>query len=234
MNLSTIKERIIELADPKRKAFNEKLDPNQSKMYGLTIPQLRKLSKDIAKENPYEFLDQNDFSCYELEQLQAMVIGLIKDIDAAMNYFEEFIPFVHGWSVNDTLCMDFKIARKHKKRVFNFLKSHMFSNKEFEQRVVAVMILCHFLDDEYIDASIHVLQHLRVESYYAEMAVGWAFATILAKYPDKGIAFMRTQKLRPKAYLKAIQKAIESYRVSDEIKAELKLLRISFKQNPQS
>ncbi len=225
MKLIEVKEIIKGQENPKRQDFSQKVDPNRHHVYGLTIPQLRTISKAIANNNPYEFLDSNDFSSYELEQLQAMVIGKLKDFDAAMNYFEEFVPFVHSWSVNDTLCMDFKIARKHKKSVFNFLKEHMYSNKEFEQRVIAVMILSHFLDDEYIDGAINVLMHLRVEEYYAEMAVGWAFATILAKYPEKGLAFMKERKLRDRPYRKAIQKAIESYRVSDNIKNELRLLR---------
>lgn len=225
MTLDMVKQIIQNHRNEKRIAFDEKLSPNQTGFNGLTIPKLREISKLIYKDNPYEFLDQNDFSNYELEQLQAMVIGLIKDMDVALKYMNSFIPYVKRWSVNDTLCMDFKIAKTDLNKLFLFLKPYFNSTKEFEQRIVAVMFLCHFLTDDYIDIIIPILDQLKIQEYYAKMAVAWAFATILAKYPDKGLAYIKNNHLDKWTHNKAIQKAIESYRVNEDLKEILKTLK---------
>ena len=225
MKLEKVKMLIASKQNPKRKAFNEMLDPSINKVYGLTIPELRNLSKEIYQDDPISFLETNDFESYELKQLQAMVIGHLKDINVALKYFIKFIPEVDSWSVNDTLCMDFKIARKHLELVLDALKPFVKSNKEFEQRVVAVMLLCHYLEDDYIDQVIDILSALKIDAYYAKMGVAWAFATILAKYPDKGLKFMEIGNLDPWTYRKTIQKAIESFRVSDKLKDILRSFR---------
>lgn len=225
MKLETVKSLILERANPKRKLFNEKLDPGQNKMYGLSIPKIREVAKLIYQDNPYEFLDANDYDSYELEQVHAMVITMLKDIDIALPYIEKFMPYIHGWSVNDTLCMHFKLARKHRGKVYTFLSQYFDSDKEFEQRVVAVMLLAHFLEDDYIDRVIEVLDHLKIDAYYSKMAVAWAFATIMAKYPDKGLSYMKQRSLDDWTYRKTIQKSIESFRVSDELKDTLRKMR---------
>lgn len=229
MTLPQIKSKIKALENPKRRTFDQKLNPNHhANAFGLTIPQIRSIAKEIYHDNPYDFLNHNDFSSYELEQLQAMVICLLKDIDIALVYIKKFIPHIHDWAVNDTLCAHFKIARKHQDKVYHFLSSYFDSTKEFEQRVVAVMLLAHFLNDQYIDQVINTLLQLPIKDYYAKMAVAWAFATILAKYPDKGLETLKTHHLDEWTYKKTIQKAIESYRVLDELKETLRSLRNSY------
>ena len=109
--------------------------------------------------------------------------------------------------------------------MFLFLKNYLDSDQEFEQRVVAVMLLSHYLTDDYIDQVIVILDHLKINAYYSKMAVAWAFATILAKYPDKGLSYMKHHHLDDWTFRKTIQKAIESFRVTDELKETLKLMR---------
>lgn len=225
MTLEHIKTLIKRLENPKRRAFDEKLNPGVNFIYGLTMPQIKDIAKQIEQDDPYSFLDTNDFSCYELKQLQAMVIAKIKNIDIALSYFKKFIPYVDGWAVNDTLCSYFKQARNHREKVYQFLEPYFNSTKEFEQRIVSVMFLCHFLVDDYIDKVIDILDQQALDAYYAKMGVAWAFATILAKYPDKAMAYMKDNQLDKWTYKKTIQKAIESFRVSDTIKLTLKSMR---------
>lgn len=225
MKLDDVKVLIKQLENPKRRSFDEKLNPGIKDIYGLTMPQIKNIANQIYKNDPILFLETNDFSCYELKQLQAMVIAKLKDIDTALSYFKKFIPFVNGWAVNDTLCSYFKQARRYREKVFNFLSPYFKSDKEFEQRIVSVMFLCHFLVDDYIDQVIDILDQQKLHDYYAKMGVAWAFATILAKYPDKGMSYMKDNQLDKWTYKKAIQKAIESFRVSDDIKLALKSMR---------
>ena len=126
--------------------------------FGISIPELRKFAKTIAKDNYKEFIEKNDYSTYELKLLHAFLIGYIKDdINTLLKYFENFIPYVDDWAINDSLCQNFKIARKYQEIVWDFLMQYKNSKKEFESRIVSVILLSHYLNDEYIDKVFKVL-----------------------------------------------------------------------------
>ncbi len=55
--------------------------------------------------------------------------------------------------------------------------------------------------------------------------VAWYFATALAKNYDETVKFIEDRKLDEWSHRKAIQKAIESFRVTDEHKAYLRTLK---------
>lgn len=215
MTIESIKEEIISLSGNNAELYN-KLNPTAKPALGVRIPKLRELAKRIAKEDYKWFLENNPLDTFELESLQAFVIGYAKDdIHVILNYMREFIPTIHDWSVNDSLCQTFKIARKYPKETFELLMEFKDSKKEFEVRVVAIMLMSQFLNDEYIDKVIEVLDSLYTDSYYSRMGVAWAVATIMAKYPTKCIAYMNSSNnhLDDWTYNKAIQKMKESFRV---------------------
>jgi hypothetical protein len=58
------------------------------------------------------------------------------------------------------------------------------------------------------------------------MMVAWFFATALAKQYEATLPFIEKQKLDSWTHNKTIQKAIESYRITDEQKAYLKTLKL--------
>ena len=189
--------------------------------FGISIPELRKFAKKIAKENYVEFVENNDFSEYELKLLHAFVLGYAKDdINTLLKYFKIFIPHVNDWAVNDSLCQNYTAARKYPDKVWNFLMKYKNSNKEFESRIVAVTLLSHYLNDEYIDRVIKVLNELKTHDYYSQMGVAWAFATIMGKYPDKCLKYLNSDdcNLDIITFKKTKQKIRESFRVSDKIK----------------
>jgi len=190
--------------------------------FGISIPELRKFSQKLAKNNYRDLINNNDYSCFELKLLHAFTIGYIKDdINTLLKYFEDFIPYVNDWCVNDSLCQNFKIAKQYQKIVWNFLMKHKSSTNEFESRIVSVMLLSHFLNDEYVDKVINTLNHLSTNAYYSQMGVAWAIATIMSKYPKKCLNFLNSKncKLDKITYNKSLQKIRESFKVSKEIKS---------------
>lgn len=206
MNLAEIKK---ELAKIKRTTF------------GISIPELRKFAKKIAKEDYKYFLENDDFSSFELKLLHAFVIGYVKDeIKVILKYFKEFIPQVDDWAVNDSLCQNFRIARKYPYIVWDFLMKYKNSKKEFESRIVATVLLSHYLNDEYIDRVIEVLDSLNTDKYYAQMGVAWALATVMGKYPEKCLKYLKSKDchLDDITIKRTKQKIRESFRVSDKIK----------------
>ena len=191
--------------------------------FGFSIPEIRKLAKKMANNDYEKFIEENENNDYWLRIFHAFLIGYIKaDIKILLKYFEQFMPYVDDWAVNDSLCQNFKIARKYQKEVWDFLMKYKNSKKEFEIRIISVVLLSHFLNDEYIDRVIKVLDELYLNDYYSKMGVAWAFATIAGKYPDKCLAYLKsTNSLDVWTYKKTIQKIKESYKVSNEFKNDV-------------
>lgn len=225
MELSEVNKRLEELAGVNNEYYGNVI-PGKKPDMGVKIPELRKLAKEIANDDYRYFLDNNTFETFEAETLQAFVIGYAKDdINVLLGYVKKFIPMIHDWSVNDSLCQNFKIARKHQKEVYDFLMEYLDSEEEYEVRVVAVMLMSHFLNDEYIDRVIKVLDGLKCRDYYSRMGVAWAVATVMAKYRDKCFEYMDNSNLDDWTYNKSIQKMLESYRVNDEDKKILREMK---------
>lgn len=204
-----------------------KLEQLPRTSFGVSVPHLRKLAQHVAKDNYREFLDNDDYSSFKLKLLHAFVIGYAQDnIDILLVYLQKFIPYVDDWAINDALCQNFKIARKYRQKVWNFILMYQSSDQEFISRIISVMLLSHFLEDEYIDDVIKVLDRLNTDKYYAQMGVAWAVATIMGKYPAKCLEYLQSAEchLDIKTYNKSLQKIRESYKVSSEIKKLSKTL----------
>jgi 3-methyladenine DNA glycosylase AlkD len=198
---------------------------NRKPTLGISYPSLKLISKEISKSNPIEFLESNDFSIYELEILQTYVIGQIKDKTMGIKYFKEFAPFAKEWSVVDSLCQKFVLARKYPDEIFELLIEYSKVEDEFMQRIVSVMLLSHFNNDMYVEASIKLINQLNHAGYYNKMAKAWALATLLIKYQDRIIDYLNLNNLDIWTHNKTIQKALESFRISDESKLIISKLK---------
>lgn len=223
MTNEEIRSFLEEHADVKYREFNSSLIPGTDNILGVRAPIMRSLAKQLAKGDWRSYLEGARDDSYEEICLQGFVIGYAKaDIDELLSYAAAFIPKIHDWSVNDGFCSTFKIAQKHREKVWDFLMQYKNSSEEFEQRVVAVMLMNHFLVEDYIDKVLKVWDELNHEGYYCKMGVAWGVATAYAKFPEKTHAFLLQNHLDDFTYNKSIQKMIESYRVSAEDKEILR------------
>lgn len=227
MDLNTIKETLAQQADAKYRAFSLSLTKDSTlPMLGVRLPALRKLAVQIAKEDARGFLDDCDFSSIEMTMLYAYVLGRLRgDIQEALQYFDRAVPHIDNWSNCDTLCQSFKQAKKHPAEVWAFLLRYRESGEPFALRVMVITMMSHFLTEEYIDRVLEILDTTRCDAYYYKMGAAWATATAMAKFRDKTMRFMETCTLDDWTYNKAIQKMIESYRISDADKALLRTMK---------
>ena len=219
MTIESIKDEVMKHSGHNPE-LNKKLNPTAKPSFGVRLPDLRNIAKNIAKEDYKWFLENNPMDTFEMETLQAFVIGYAKDdIHTLLEYMRKFIPTIHDWSVNDSLCQTFKIAKKYPQETYDFLMEYADSHREFEVRVVAVMLMSQFLNEEYIDRVIKTLNSLHAETYYSRMGVAWAVATAMAKFPDKTLAYMNSasNNLDDWTFNKAVQKMKESYRVDNSL-----------------
>jgi 3-methyladenine DNA glycosylase AlkD len=198
---------------------------NRKPFIGVSFPNLKMFANEFFKDNPLEFLDSNDFSVYELEILHSYVIGKLKDFNLAFRYFKDYAPNAKEWSTVDSLCQKFIIARKHRDEVLQLLTRYSNSKDEYLQRIVAVMLLSHYLEDEYIEKVFDLLSKLNHQGYFTKMAVAWALATVMTYYPKECLVYMKSSKLDKWTHNKAIQKMKESFRISDDNKIKLESLK---------
>lgn len=195
--------------------------------YGLSYPQMSKIAKQI--ENPIQFLDSNTSEVYELHIIHTMVLKRVKDIDLAIDYFKSYCFLAKEWSVVDSLCQRFVIAKEYPNQVFSLIKNISQSSDEFVQRCVAVMCLSHFLNDEMIDEVSSLLINLKCEGYYTQMSVAWAIATMMVHYPEHALNLLVSAQVSDFTKRKAIQKIQESYRVAPSYKLKAKELKQALK-----
>jgi len=226
MNVNEVKKKLEDLKNPNHQEFIKKLVPGNIPVLGIKNPVLKKIAREIVKKDYKSFLDTNDFSSYELMMIHAYVIGLAKDdIDVLLKYFDNFVNLINDWAVFDILCSSFKIAKREQEKVWNLITSYKKSTHPFKLRVMTVMMLCYFLNDSYIDYVINILDSIKHDHYYTKMGIAWAFATIMTKYRDKCLAYLESSNLDRWTYNKAIQKMIESYRISPEDKNLLRTMK---------
>lgn len=222
-----IKEELKSLQDKKYKEFHSKLCPGTNNIIGIRIPVLREYAKTLLKEKDFKTLINNiDDEYYEEIMLQGMLIGLVKkDFNEIKPYIENFIPKINNWAICDTFCAGLKITKKYKEEMWNLINKYVTSDKEFYIRFAVVMILDYYIEEEYIEADFKIFNNIKSDKYYVQMAVAWAISICFIKYYEKTIEYIKTANLDEFTYNKAIQKAIESYRITKEQKDTLKKMK---------
>ena len=224
-----IKKELKSLADEKYKEFHSGLCPGTENIIGIRVPVLRNYAKKLAKEYDIKYLLGNiDDEYYEEIMLQGMLIGLEKDknIKNILNDMEKFIPKIDNWAICDVFCAGLKITKKNMNEIWEFIQKYLNSDKEFEKRFAIVMILDYYITEEYLEKIFEIFDNIKSEKYYVQMAVAWAISICLIKYYERTINYLKTAKIDKFTYNKGIQKALESYRITDERKKELRKMKI--------
>lgn len=224
--MENIKEKLFELADEEYKKFQGSLCPGTNNIIGIKVPILRKLAREIAKGDWKEYLQNAKDDYYEEVMLQGMVIGLAKmEFEERIKYVKVFIPKIDNWAVCDVTCAGFKFTKKNMKEVWEFLKPYVSSNKEFEIRFAVVMLLGFYITEEYISNVLEILNNIHHDGYYVKMAVAWAISICYIKFPEETLKLLEKNNLDTFTYNKALQKIIESYRVSKEEKDKIRKMK---------
>lgn len=219
-----IRKRIFELADEKYKEFHSGLCPNTNNIVGVRVPVLRNYAKELAKQDWNTYLENAQDEYYEEVMLQGMVIGTAKmPIEEKLRQIKKFVPKIDNWAVCDVTCAGFKV--KEKEQLWNFIKTYQNSKKEFELRFMIVMMLDHFVEEKYVQNIFSTIDTIKNDEYYVQMAVAWLISVLYIKFPKETLAYLKTTTIDNFTFNKAIQKMIESYRVSKEEKEMLKKLK---------
>lgn len=218
---------LSELADGEYRLFNAKLLPGVplERIIGVRTPALRKYAAELYKSGEYmSFLEELPHSYYEEDNLHAFLIEKIKDFDTAISLTERFLPYIDNWATCD--CFSPAVFGKMRERLLPYIKKWIASGSTYEVRYGIGMLMRHFLDGDFKPEYPAIVASVRSEEYYVKMMVAWYFATALAKQYESVIPYFEEKRLECWTHNKAIQKAVESYRVTDGAKAYLRTLKI--------
>lgn len=226
MDVSKIREKLFELKDLKYKDFQSSLIPNVEKdlFIGVRTPQLRAFAREIVNdEDTIDFLSAVPHKYFDENQLHAFIISLGKNFDETVGAVEAFLPYVDNWATCDQLSP--KVFKKHKKKLLPYIKKWIKSKKTYMVRFAIGMLMEHFLDDDFDVQYPKMVSGVKSDEYYINMMIAWYFATALAKRYDAIIPFIENECLDAWTHNKAIQKSVESRRISTDQKEYLKALK---------
>ena len=225
--MENIIDKLFTYKDEKYKEFTSKLIPNISinKIIGIRIPILRSLAKELYKNNEYQrFLSSLPNHYPEENLLHGSIISLFKDYDTCIEEIERFLPYIDNWSVSDTISP--KIFNKNKDKLLNKIKEWCASSKTYTIRFGVLMLMQFYLDEDFKKEYLAIPLRIKSDEYYVNMMIAWFYATALAKQYDEAVKIIEKHELDPWVHNKTIQKAKESYRVSNEHKNYLDKLKI--------
>ena len=140
-----------------------------------------------------------------------------------MEDLERFLPYVDNWATCDQTSP--KVFRKHRKELLDAIRRWIESDHPYTVRFAIKMLMEHFLDEDFDPADPEMVAEVRSEEYYIRMMIAWYFATALAKQYEAGLPYLEQKKLDVWTHNKTIQKAVESYRITEEQKIYLKSLK---------
>lgn len=222
----TVRDRLMEKIDPQYQEFQSKLVPNidKSTILGVRTPQMRQIAKEVfgTKEGK-EFLETLPHELYEENLVHFFMVAMIKDFDECLKQVERFLPYVDCWPVSDQSSP--KCFKKNHEKLLPYIKKWIASDHVYTARFGMRILMNEFLDADFSEEYLELVAGKKGDDYYLKMMVAWYFATALAKQYDASVKYIENGKLEPWTHNKAIQKAIESYRVSDEHKAYLRSLK---------
>lgn len=226
-----VRQMLTASAEEDYKAFNEKLQTSKSPQMGVRLGEVRKIARALAKDGWQEYVLRLNDGCFHEEKLAAgMSIFYSKaDIEEKLRYTEKFIPYIDGWGICDSVCSTIKLKKDEIDIFWDYALKKAVSGKEFEARFGLVSMLQCFVNEKYIDRVIDIVDTLEYAGYYDSMAAAWLLAECMIKFPDKTFEYMKTSSLDATVYNKAISKMRESYRVSSEMKDELKKMKKAVK-----
>ncbi|MBQ1457159.1 MAG: DNA alkylation repair protein [Butyrivibrio sp.] len=222
----SVYEMLLEAKDDKYREFQAKLVPNVSPdtIIGVRTPDMRKIAKEVFNSpEKEEFLKELPHKYYEENLVHFFIIAMIKDFDECIEKVEEFLPYVDCWPVSDQATP--KTFKKNHAKLLPYIRNWIASDHVYTARFGIRMLMNEFLDDDFKDEYLELVASKEGDDYYLKMMVAWYFATALAKKYDESVKYIEGRKLDDWIHKKAIQKAVESYRVTDEHKEHLKKYR---------
>ena len=227
MTPTEIRNALFQMRDEPYRNFQAKLIPavDPDTMIGVRTPALRKLARQLyVTGDSAEFLNDLPHRYFDENQLHAFILSGMRNFDDCITAVCIFLPFMDNWATCDQLSP--KIFKKQKTQLLRYIRRWLDSGRTYTIRFAIGMLMAHYLDEDFEPEYPQMVAAVQSDEYYVKMMVAWYFATALAKQYCAVLPYIEAQKLDPWIHNKAIQKALESYRIPDEHKTHLRELKV--------
>ena len=221
-----IEQKLLALRDEAYADFQRRLLPTlpPASIIGVRTPALRALAKELAGTAEAEaFLQALPHRCFEENNLHAFLLEKIRGYDACVAALDVFLPHVDNWATCDQLAPP--ALGRELTRLDGEIRRWLASPRPFTVRFGIGMRMRHFLDGAFRTEYLDEVSEIDSNEYYVNMMAAWFFATALAKQYDAALPYLEARRLPRWTHNKAIRKAIESRRLTDEQKAYLRTLK---------
>lgn len=226
--MEDVTNRLLMMQDIKYREFTAKSIPSISidKIIGVRIPDIRKLAKEIQDEDYIDdFLLDIPHKYHEENLLHGILLSIkYKDIDILLKKLDNFLKYADNWAVTDIISP--KLFRKYPDKVYKYILKWINSKYEYKVRFGVVSLLQFYLDENFRLDELELVKNIKSDSYYVNMAIAWFYSFALIKQYDNTIKLFKNRELDKWIHNKSIQKAIESYRITEEKKQYLRSLKI--------
>ncbi len=222
----SIQRQLLDLQDKPYAEFQSKLLPNISRetIIGVRTPYLRKLAKQISNTHAaHAFLQTLPHRFFDENQLHAFIMSEEKDFALCIAQVESFLPYVDNWATCDQLSP--KCFKKHIAELLPHIRRWLASKHTYTIRFGIGMLMRYYLDEAFQKRYLEWVVSIQTEEYYIRMMQAWFFATALAKQWGATLPYIEQNRLHTWTHNKTIQKAAESFRITDDRKEVLKALR---------
>lgn len=209
----SLHDELHRLADPAYAAFTSRLIPDLSRpLLGVRIPRLRQLARQLVRSDAHSALDRwLTADTHEELLLRALVIGAARlEWTEYVQRIEAFVPLIDNWAVCDLASTAFAGVRDHREEVWPLLLAHLHSGETYRQRYALVMMLTHYLTDEWTDHVLAEIRPLKPHGYYAAMAAAWLLQKAFVHRAEPVMALLSAPALDDEVRRLARKKLLES------------------------
>ncbi len=218
---------LFDLQDKSYADFQSKLLPTVQRetVIGVRTPDLRKMAKQLSRTPAAkEFLQSLPHRYFDENQLHAFILSEEKNFNTCIANLEKFLPYVDNWATCDQLSPS--CFKRHTTELLPLIRKWMRSKHTYTKRFGIGTLMRYFLDEAFRPEYLEWVASIKSDEYYIRMMQAWFFATALAKQRDAALPYIEQHRLEKDTHNKTIQKAVESFRITDEQKALLKTLRL--------
>ena len=224
MSYDDVIKKLYSNQDFKYKDFSSKIILSNN-MIGVKTPILKSIAKEIAGNNYEEFLTNNTHKTFEEDMLHGLILGYLKiNYEDLIKLLNNFLPYINNWAVCDQTAANLKVFKKYDELGFEEIKKYIQSNNPWINRFGYVLLNDHYVSDKWIEKIFELCSNYKDE-YYIKMSIAWLISTCYIKDKNKTIVFLKNNKLDDWTYNKAIQKIIESKRISIQDKNILREMK---------
>ena len=224
--LTWVRERLEAARDESYAQFMRTLMPtvDETRIIGVRTPELRRIAKEAARRDDVgELLACLPHPTFEEAQVHSFVISGMRDYDLVVNELARFLPYADNWATCDQLSP--KVLAKRPEQTLALAHSWIASPHAYTTRFGILTLMRHFLDERFFAGLLDEVVGISSEEYYVNMMRAWFFAEALARQWEATIPYLQKRRLDRWTHNKAIQKAIESRRISAAEKELLRSLR---------